>query len=124
MKKKKKVVETENDVDSSKGKRKGGPGRPRKQRPSISPPASPQPKKKRMPKEREVETPYVGSTYRPKGPGSNLLDKPPNITRPETPPLNLDTISQTLKEKNITPSPLKFGFLGLGIMGSGNISMV
>ncbi|KAL6259203.1 hypothetical protein P5V15_009122 [Pogonomyrmex californicus] len=36
-----------------------------------------------------------------------------------TPPLDVETMSQTLKEKNILPSNLKFGFLGLGIMGSG-----
>jgi len=36
-----------------------------------------------------------------------------------TPPLDLETMSKTLKEKNILPSNLKFGFLGLGIMGSG-----
>ncbi|KAL1110436.1 hypothetical protein AAG570_007967 [Ranatra chinensis] len=69
----------------------------------------------------ENYTPSTSSqspSYR-KGPGSNLIDRPPNISRPETPPLNLETISQTLKEKNITPSKLKFGFLGLGIMGSG-----
>lgn len=29
------------------------------------------------------------------------------------------SISQTLKSKNINPSSLRFGFLGLGIMGCG-----
>ncbi|KDR09657.1 Putative oxidoreductase GLYR1-like protein, partial [Zootermopsis nevadensis] len=33
--------------------------------------------------------------------------------------LDVESVSQTLKQKNILPSPLKFGFLGLGIMGSG-----
>ncbi|XP_076282838.1 nucleosome-destabilizing factor isoform X2 [Lasioglossum baleicum] len=52
--------------------------------------------------------------------GSALLDRPANIARPVTPPpLDVETLSQTLKEKNILPSTLKFGFLGLGIMGSG-----
>ncbi|XP_035722130.1 putative oxidoreductase GLYR1 homolog [Vespa mandarinia] len=51
--------------------------------------------------------------------GSTLLNRPANITRPVTPPLDVETLSQTLKEKNILPSNLKFGFLGLGIMGSG-----
>lgn len=37
----------------------------------------------------------------------------------ETPPLDVESVTQTLKEKNILPSTLKFGFLGLGIMGSG-----
>ncbi|XP_063987731.1 cytokine-like nuclear factor N-PAC [Diachasmimorpha longicaudata] len=50
---------------------------------------------------------------------STLLDRPANIARPVTPPLDVETLSQTLKEKNILPSNLKFGFLGLGIMGSG-----
>ncbi|XP_075235284.1 nucleosome-destabilizing factor [Lycorma delicatula] len=59
------------------------------------------------------------STPLRKGPGSNLLERPSNIMRPLTPPLDLESVSQTLKEKNILPSPLKFGFLGLGIMGSG-----
>lgn len=36
-----------------------------------------------------------------------------------TPPLDVESVSQTLKQKNILPSALKFGFLGLGIMGSG-----
>jgi 3-hydroxyisobutyrate dehydrogenase-like beta-hydroxyacid dehydrogenase len=30
-------------------------------------------------------------------------------------------VTQTLKEKNVQPSTLKFGFLGLGIMGSGMV---
>ncbi|KAI4498682.1 hypothetical protein M0802_006149 [Mischocyttarus mexicanus] len=51
--------------------------------------------------------------------GSTLLNRPAIITRPVTPPLDVETLSQTLKEKNILPSHLKFGFLGLGIMGSG-----
>ncbi|XP_015432772.1 PREDICTED: putative oxidoreductase GLYR1 homolog isoform X3 [Dufourea novaeangliae] len=51
--------------------------------------------------------------------GSTLLNRPANIARPVTPPLDVETLSQTLKEKNILPSTLKFGFLGLGIMGSG-----
>ncbi|KAL6437785.1 hypothetical protein ACFW04_004263 [Cataglyphis niger] len=49
----------------------------------------------------------------------SLLNRPANVTRPVTPPLDLETMSETLKEKNILPSNLKFGFLGLGIMGSG-----
>ena len=36
-------------------------------------------------------------------------------------PLNVNHVSQTLKDKNITPSELKFGFLGLGIMGRGMV---
>ena len=39
----------------------------------------------------------------------------------DTPPLDVERVSQTLKEKNVQPSTLKFGFLGLGIMGSGMV---
>ncbi|XP_074110544.1 nucleosome-destabilizing factor [Cotesia typhae] len=55
----------------------------------------------------------------PRKSGSTLLNRPANIARPVTPPMDVLTLSQTLKEKNILPSNLKFGFLGLGIMGSG-----
>ncbi|KAK0167506.1 hypothetical protein PV327_004896 [Microctonus hyperodae] len=55
----------------------------------------------------------------PRKSGSTLLNRPANVARPITPPLDVETLSQTLKEKNILPSNLKFGFLGLGIMGSG-----
>lgn len=41
------------------------------------------------------------------------------LLQQDTPPLDLESISDTLKEKEISPSTLKFGFLGLGIMGSG-----
>lgn len=37
----------------------------------------------------------------------------------EDAPINIGTVSQYLKDKKITPSTLKFGFLGLGIMGRG-----
>ncbi|XP_028036957.1 putative oxidoreductase GLYR1 homolog isoform X2 [Bombyx mandarina] len=50
---------------------------------------------------------------------SSLLQRPSNILRPETPPLDLENVSETLLEKNIKASQMKFGFLGLGIMGSG-----
>ncbi|KAF2354201.1 6-phosphogluconate dehydrogenase NADP-binding [Trinorchestia longiramus] len=50
---------------------------------------------------------------------SALLDRPVHIHRPDTPPLDVGNVSQTLKDKKIEPSKLKFGFLGLGLMGSG-----
>lgn len=37
----------------------------------------------------------------------------------DTPPLDIGSVTQTLKDKKIEPSGLKFGFLGLGIIGSG-----
>lgn len=50
---------------------------------------------------------------------TNLLDRP--SIRPVSPALGMDivTSSQTLREKDIQPSKLNFGFIGLGIMGSG-----
>lgn len=50
---------------------------------------------------------------------SSLLQRPSNILTPDTPPLDLENVSETLLEKNIKASQMKFGFLGLGIMGSG-----
>ena len=49
---------------------------------------------------------------------SGLLDRPP-LARPASPSIGIDlvTSSQTLREKDIQPSKLNFGFLGLGIMG-------
>ncbi len=50
---------------------------------------------------------------------SNFLDRP-MLRRPESPNLDISTSSsQTLRDKAIEPSKLNFGFLGLGIMGSG-----
>ncbi|XP_023344502.1 putative oxidoreductase GLYR1 homolog [Eurytemora carolleeae] len=53
---------------------------------------------------------------------SGLLDRP-SVLRPASPALGIDlvTSSQTLREKDIQPSKLNFGFLGLGIMGSGMV---
>lgn len=49
---------------------------------------------------------------------SNFLDRPA-INRPASPSLDISTSSQILRDKDIQPSKLNFGFLGLGIMGSG-----
>ncbi|KOB76339.1 Nuclear protein NP60-like protein, partial [Operophtera brumata] len=42
-----------------------------------------------------------------------------NSTPKDTPPLDLENVSETLLEKNIKASGMTFGFLGLGIMGGG-----
>lgn len=47
---------------------------------------------------------------------TTLLNRP-TIERPELPDVDLSKFSDSVKGKNITPSKLKFGFLGLGIMG-------
>uniref|UniRef100_A0A0A9XU16 Cytokine-like nuclear factor N-PAC n=1 Tax=Lygus hesperus TaxID=30085 RepID=A0A0A9XU16_LYGHE len=49
----------------------------------------------------------------------SLLDRPPVLPRAETPPLDLHTVSHTLLSKSVIPSDKVFGFIGLGIMGSG-----
>ncbi|XP_045114436.1 putative oxidoreductase GLYR1 homolog [Portunus trituberculatus] len=59
------------------------------------------------------------SSHNAKARVSALLNRPVHIERPETPPLDVGSVSQTLKDKKIEPSGLKFGFLGLGIIGSG-----
>ncbi|TRY70634.1 hypothetical protein TCAL_17284 [Tigriopus californicus] len=51
---------------------------------------------------------------------SNFLDRP-TLHTPASPNFDLSSTSQTLKEKSIEPSKLNFGFLGLGIMGSGMV---
>ncbi|XP_052130777.1 cytokine-like nuclear factor N-PAC [Frankliniella occidentalis] len=62
------------------------------------------------------------STPARKGVGvASILDRPFTAMRPVTPTLDLSNVSKILKEKNINPSQLKFGFLGLGIMGSGMV---
>lgn len=49
---------------------------------------------------------------------SNFLDRP-TLQRPDSPNFDITTTSQTVKDRVIEPSSLNFGFLGLGIMGSG-----
>lgn len=48
----------------------------------------------------------------------SLLDRPV-FPRPESPTLDITTVSKTLLNKSIIPSDKVFGFLGLGVMGSG-----
>ncbi|XP_025412661.1 putative oxidoreductase GLYR1 homolog [Sipha flava] len=49
---------------------------------------------------------------------NTLLDRP-EVKQPESSLLDMTKISKTLMNKNICPSKLKFGFIGLGNMGSG-----
>uniref|UniRef100_A0A131XDG9 Cytokine-like nuclear factor N-PAC n=1 Tax=Hyalomma excavatum TaxID=257692 RepID=A0A131XDG9_9ACAR len=51
---------------------------------------------------------------------SNLL-RQSYVTRPVTPPLDVERISDVLRSKHVSPSNLKFGFLGLGNMGQGMV---
>jgi 3-hydroxyisobutyrate dehydrogenase len=49
---------------------------------------------------------------------SSFLDRP-TAERPASPSFNITSSSKILLDKDIQPSNLSFGFLGLGIMGSG-----
>lgn len=48
-----------------------------------------------------------------------IIDRPNIFLSPEAQELDVSTITETLKSKNIKASKKKFGFIGLGIMGSG-----
>jgi 3-hydroxyisobutyrate dehydrogenase len=48
-----------------------------------------------------------------------VIDRPDIFLKPETTELDISTITETLRSKNIKASSSKFGFIGLGIMGSG-----
>lgn len=48
-----------------------------------------------------------------------VIDRPEILLKPEPAELDVTTLTDTLKSKNIVASKLKFGFIGLGIMGSG-----
>jgi len=67
-----------------------------------------------------VEAPSLPPTSSAKKSVAGLLDRP-GLARPVSPAVGMDlvTSSQILREKDIQPSKLNFGFLGLGIMGSG-----
>ncbi|XP_008192209.1 cytokine-like nuclear factor N-PAC [Tribolium castaneum] len=47
-----------------------------------------------------------------------ILNLPPILSKPESPKLDLNKVSVDLKNKNISASPMAFGFMGLGNMGS------
>lgn len=48
-----------------------------------------------------------------------VINRPDIFIKPDTTELDVSTITETLKSKNIKASNKKFGFIGLGIMGSG-----
>ncbi|XP_058449671.1 cytokine-like nuclear factor N-PAC [Malaya genurostris] len=52
-------------------------------------------------------------------PVSHLLNRPVTVARPATPEIDMSSVSNALQSRNIQASSLKFGFLGLGIMGCG-----
>ncbi|GJQ65612.1 hypothetical protein Trydic_g7707 [Trypoxylus dichotomus] len=48
-----------------------------------------------------------------------ILNRPAILDVPSSPTIDINNVSDALKSKQIEPSNLTFGFLGLGIMGSG-----
>ncbi|CAN8032670.1 unnamed protein product [Ixodes persulcatus] len=66
-----------------------------------------------------ISSPNATSPSPSKSP-SNLL-RQSYVSRPVTPPLDVERISDVLKQKRVSPSNLKFGFLGLGNMGQGMV---
>ncbi|KAF7270887.1 hypothetical protein GWI33_016189 [Rhynchophorus ferrugineus] len=48
---------------------------------------------------------------------SDLLNRPAVLDRPDSPTVDFANSSEVIQSKEIEPSTLKFGFLGLGIMG-------
>lgn len=61
---------------------------------------------------------YLSPAPRARYAARAVIDRP-DIAKPEAQELDVSTITETLKSKNITASKSKFGFIGLGIMGSG-----
>lgn len=63
---------------------------------------------------------FTNNTPRRNDAVNQLLNRPQLlVNRPEPEEINMNAVSETLKAKSINPSPMRFGFLGLGIMGSG-----
>jgi 3-hydroxyisobutyrate dehydrogenase len=61
---------------------------------------------------------YLSPAPRARNVARAVIDRP-DIAKPEAQELDVSTITDTLKSKNITASTSKFGFIGLGIIGSG-----
>jgi 3-hydroxyisobutyrate dehydrogenase len=61
---------------------------------------------------------FVASSLPTKKTASGFLTKPAYVA-PITPSLDVSSMSETLKQKQVKASCLNFGFLGLGIMGQG-----
>lgn len=62
---------------------------------------------------------FINNDYAPRNRAARNVIERPTITKPDLVECDLMAISDTLRMKNIKPSKLKFGFLGLGIMGGG-----
>uniref|UniRef100_A0A182QM25 Cytokine-like nuclear factor N-PAC n=1 Tax=Anopheles farauti TaxID=69004 RepID=A0A182QM25_9DIPT len=59
------------------------------------------------------------SPVRRNAPVTHLLNRPVTVNRPATPEIDMSSVSNAVQSRNIKASQLKFGFLGLGVMGCG-----
>lgn len=128
IKKEGKKREARDDSDSEGGptstsanSKKARTGRPQlKERLKEEPSSSLTEQDSNSPAAAAVDSPLVGK--RSSAAVTGLLDRP-TLARPVSPAIGMDlvTSSQTLRDKDIQPSKLNFGFLGLGIMGSGMV---
>ncbi|XP_053672794.1 cytokine-like nuclear factor N-PAC [Anopheles nili] len=59
------------------------------------------------------------SPVRRNAPVTHLLNRPMTVNRPATPEIDMSSVSNAVQSRNIKASELKFGFLGLGVMGCG-----
>ncbi|OXA52576.1 putative oxidoreductase GLYR1 [Folsomia candida] len=98
-------------------------GAPRKKSVAENGEATPKAVKAKTPKK---SLPFAsGSAHAAASPRKSaatiLLNRPTVAAKPDTVPLNIGDISETLRSKQIKPTDLRFGFLGLGNMGSGMV---
>ena len=85
---------------------------------------TPSPKRKRKalsdtPNDVSTDNYHSATKERRNNPVSALLNRPVAVARPDTPEIDMSSVSNALQSRNIQASSLKFGFLGLGIMGGG-----
>lgn len=84
---------------------------------------SPPPKRQKRASVNDIKkSPIIEPNYttpRSKLAVTQLLNRPTSVVRPETPEIDVATVSNTLRSKNINASGHTFGFLGLGTMGCG-----
>uniref|UniRef100_A0A6E8W1D8 Cytokine-like nuclear factor N-PAC n=1 Tax=Anopheles coluzzii TaxID=1518534 RepID=A0A6E8W1D8_ANOCL len=84
----------------------------------VSGSPSPKRKKKLLNDSGELSS-LDASPVRRNAPVTHLLNRPVTVTRPETPEIDMSSVSNAVQSRNIKASQLKFGFLGLGVMGCG-----
>lgn len=73
------------------------------------------------PSESALDIGYQPSPRRNQAAITHLLSRPVLTERAETDELDLNAISPELQSRNVNASELRFGFLGLGIMGAGMV---